>query len=247
MSAYRSILFDLDGTLTDPGAGITKSVNYALESFGIHTDNLNKLCKFIGPPLKDSFMEYYGFTEEQALIAVEKYREYFRDTGIYENALYPGMDGLLRQLKDAGRQLIVATSKPKIFADRIVEYFNIKQYFDLVCGSELDGTRVRKGEVIRYALDMAGVRDLSGAVMVGDRKHDVIGAKEAGIGCIGVLFGYGGYEELHEAGAAAIAETVEELGGVLLGEGPLRSSPRIYSAETIRAQGGQIQADKMDG
>lgn len=211
------VLFDLDGTLTDPALGITKSVAYALESFGIHTDDPGTLCRFIGPPLKDSFMEYYGFNEEQALIGVEKYREYFKDTGIYENELYPGIKELLQKLKDNGMRVILATSKPKVFADIILEHFDIMRYFDLVCGSELDGTRVKKGEVIRYALEEAGVIDQDRAVMVGDRKHDVLGAKEAGIECIGVSFGYGGFEELDEAGADAVADTVEELGKLLLG------------------------------
>lgn len=216
MKKKAVILFDLDGTLTDPGVGITKSVNYALESFGIYTEDLKELCKFIGPPLTESFKKYYGFDEAKALLGVEKYREYFKDIGIFENELINGMDDLLRRLGDAGRRLIVATSKPKVFADRILEHFNLMQYFDLVCGSELDGTRVNKGEVIRYALDKAGITDLSKAVMIGDRKHDIIGAKESGLDSIGVLFGYGSDEELRTAGATLVVETVEELENVIL-------------------------------
>jgi len=209
------ILFDLDGTLTDPKVGITKSVQNALNTFGIHTDNLDVLCKFIGPPLKESFMRYYGFSEADALKAIEKYREYFKDTGIYENELYKGIDSMLLRLSTEGRQLIVATSKPTIFADRILEYFNISQYFSLVCGSELDGTRIRKGDVIKFALQEAGVQDFSRAIMVGDREHDAIGAKEARIDFIGVLYGYGSYKELENAGAAMIVETVEDLRDIL--------------------------------
>lgn len=216
MQNKNAVLFDLDGTLTDPALGITKSVAYALESFGIQTDDLGELYKFIGPPLKDSFMEYCGFNEEQALAGIEKYREYFRDTGIYENKLYPGIKEMLEKLKDNGIKVILATSKPKIFADIILEHFDIMKYFDLTCGCEMDGTRGKKGEVIRYALDTAGI-GADSVVMVGDRKHDVIGAKEVGIMCIGVLFGYGGYEELKEAGADEIVETVGELENVLLG------------------------------
>jgi len=211
------ILFDLDGTLTDPGVGITKSVDYALKSFGIHTEDLSELYKFIGPPLWESFMKFYGFSKAQANLAVEKYREYFADTGIFENEVIDGIDDLLRHLSDAGRRLIVATSKPKIFADRILERFNLMRYFDIVCGSELDGTRVIKGEVIRYALEKAEIADLSRVVMIGDRKHDIIGAKECCIDSIGVLFGYGSYDELSSAGATLIVETVEELENVLLG------------------------------
>ncbi len=212
------LMFDLDGTLTDPGVGITKSVRYALDFFGIHTENLNDHYRFIGPPLVQSFMKYYGFCEEQAQIGVEKYREYFRDIGIFENEPYHGIDGLLDRLSKTGRQLLVATSKPKVFADRILEHFNLMRYFDVVCGSELDGTRVNKGEVIRYALDKADIADLSKVIMVGDRKHDVIGAKESRIESIGVLYGYGSYEELHKAGATLIVETVEELGKALIGQ-----------------------------
>ncbi len=216
MKKKTVILFDLDGTLTDPGVGITKSANYALESFGIHTEDLSELYKFIGPPLMESFMKYYGFDEARALLGVEKYREYFKNIGIFENELIQGMDDLLCHLTDAGRRLIVATSKPKVFADQILEHFNLIQYFDLVCGSELDGTRVNKGEVIRYALDNAEIIDLSKAVMVGDRKHDIIGAKESGIDSIGVLFGYGSDKELRTAGATLIVETVAELENALL-------------------------------
>jgi phosphoglycolate phosphatase len=210
------ILFDLDGTLTDPKAGITKSVAYALDSFGIKTDDLDDLCCFIGPPLKDSFMKFHAFNEVDAIVAIEKYREYFKDTGLFENELYDGIDSMLQRLSAAGRELIVATSKPKIFADRILEHFNIAQYFTLVCGSELDGTRTKKSEVIQYALEKAGITDLSKAIMVGDREHDVIGANEVGIDCIGVLYGYGCREEFEKAGAALIVESVEELGKALL-------------------------------
>lgn len=216
MPNIKAALFDLDGTLTDPALGITKSVAYALESFGIHTEDFAGLCKFIGPPLKDSFMEYYGFSEEQALAGIAKYREYFRDTGIYENKVYPGVQEMLEKLKNSGMRLILATSKPKIFADIILEHFGIMKYFELTCGSELDGTRSKKSEVIRYAMETAGL-SADSTVMVGDRKHDVLGAKEAGIRCIGVLFGYGSYEELREAGADVIVATVGELGEVLLG------------------------------
>ncbi len=216
MPNIKVVLFDLDGTLTDPALGITKSVAYALESFGIHTQDLGELCKFIGPPLKDSFMEYYGFSEEQAIAGIAKYREYFRETGIYENKLYPGVKEMLEKLKDNGMRLILATSKPKVFADIILEHFDIMKYFELTCGCELDGTRGKKSEVILYAMETAGL-SADSTIMVGDRKHDVLGAKEAGIGSIGVLFGYGGYDELREAGADVIVATVWELGEVLLG------------------------------
>lgn len=216
IKAKEVILFDLDGTLTDPKAGITKSVAYALDSFGIKTEDLDDLCCFIGPPLKDSFMNFCAFSEADAVRAIEKYREYFKDTGLFENELYAGIDSMLQRLSAAGRQLVVATSKPKIFADRILEHFKIAHYFKVVCGSELDGTRTKKSEVIRYALEKAGITDVNKAIMVGDREHDVIGANDVGIPCIGVLYGYGSREEFEKAGAALIVESVEELGEALL-------------------------------
>ncbi len=215
MKSYEYILFDLDGTLTEPEEGITKSVAYALEYYGIHVENLKDLCKFIGPPLKESFMKYYGFDDAKAEEAVEKYREYFRPHGVYENEVYEGVDNLLAKLKAGGKKIILATSKPTVFANIILEHFDLMKYFDVVVGSELDGTRVKKGDVITYALELAKVTDKSRAVMVGDREHDIIGAKENGLDCIGVLYGHGCREEHEEHGADVIVSTVEELLKVL--------------------------------
>lgn len=211
----KVILFDLDGTITDPKIGITKSVQYALKAFGIYEKNLDDLCRFIGPPLKESFMNFYGFSETKAEEAVEKYREYFKDTGIYENVLYSEMKALLAKLTQGGKQLIIATSKPKVFAHRILEYFNIEKYFQFVSGSELDGTRTRKSEVIQYALEQNNIKDLVSVIMIGDREHDIIGAKTIGIDSIGVLYGYGSYEELERAGADFIVKNIDELGQLL--------------------------------
>lgn len=207
---YRYFFMDLDGTITDPKEGITKSVAYALNAYGIQVENLDTLEKFIGPPLVDSFQDFYGFDREQSLEAVEKYREYFKDKGIFENKLYPGMEHLLSAITEQGGKLVLATSKPEVFAKRILEYFNIEKYFILAAGSTLDTSRNNKADVIRYALDTLGIAPEE-AVMIGDRKHDVIGAKENGMECIGVLFGYGDREELETAGADRIVETVEEL------------------------------------
>lgn len=211
MKSYKYILFDLDGTLTDPKEGITKSVAYALESYGIHVEDLDSLCKFIGPPLKDSFVKYYGFEDAKAEEAVEKYREYFKPYGVYENKVYEGVDNLLIKLKEGGKVVVLATSKPTVFARTILEYFDLMKYFDVVCGSELDGSRVKKGDVITYALEQAKVTDKSQAVMIGDREHDIIGAKQNGLDSIGVLYGYGCMEEFKEHGADAVAATVDEL------------------------------------
>lgn len=226
------ILFDLDGTLTDPMEGITKSVQYALRNYGIEEPDLRKLTPFIGPPLRDSFMKYYGFSKEQADEAVWVYREYFADKGIFENQELPGIRAMLEGLKAAGKQLYVATSKPEVYARQILEHFHLDEYFAFVGGADMGETRVKKGDVIRYVLDEAGISgrktagveaagkevSLESIVMVGDREHDILGAKENGISSVGLLLGYGSREELLEAGADRIAADAEELAEILLGE-----------------------------
>lgn len=213
---YSTFLFDLDGTLTDPGIGITNSVMHALKKYGISVDDRRSLYKFIGPPLSESFSRFYGLSDSEAKKAVDYYREYYRVTGIYENTLYDGIPALLQRLKDKGRQLLVATSKPEVFALEVLEHFKIAHYFDVIGGSELDGRRVNKDEVIRYVLNRSGITDLAGTVMVGDREHDILGAKKTGIDSVGVLFGYGSRDELETAGANYIAETVSGLDDILL-------------------------------
>ncbi len=213
---YEYILFDLDGTLTDPAIGITNSVMYALEKYGIKVSDRSQLYKFIGPPLWDSFEKYYGFSKEEAKQAVEYYREYYRDKGIYENLVYEGFEDLLKLLKANGKTLIVATSKPEVFAKQILEYFNIAKYFTFIAGGNLDGTRVKKDEVISYALESCNILDKSKVIMIGDREHDIIGAKKNSIHSMGVLFGYGDREELENAGADYIVETVSDIGRTLI-------------------------------
>ena len=213
---YDVILFDLDGTLTDPGEGITNSVAHALKKLGIPVPERRALYKFIGPPLYASFMDFYGLDRQKALEAVEFYREYYRDRGIWENEVYAGIPELLAKLKGADKRLLVATSKPENFALQILEHFHLRQYFDRVAGSTLDSSRVEKADVITYALEQEGIAPGPSVVMVGDREHDVLGARKAGLDCIGVLFGYGDAPELQKAGAARIAATVEELAGLLL-------------------------------
>lgn len=221
MFAY--ILFDLDGTISDPKAGICGSVQYALKSFGIEETDMEKLEPFIGPPLRDSFMEYYGFTPEQAQLAVEKYRERFSVTGKYENTLYPGMAELLRDLWKSGAHLAIASSKPTVFVEDILRYFGIRQYFEIVVGSELDGSREKKEDIVTEVLRQfakGGAADPSEVVMIGDRKYDVEGAIAAGTHHIGVGYGYASAGELQEAGAEIIVKDVEGLRRVLLGTGP---------------------------
>ncbi len=206
---YNIFFFDLDGTLTDSSLGITNSVIYALKKFGIEETDRRNLYSFIGPPLTVSFEKYCGFSKEETERAVEYYREYYRDRGIFENYVYDGMEEVLKELKNQGRTLVVATSKPEPFARQIIEHFRLAQYFDYVAGMELDGRRATKAEVIRYALDACKITDRSQVLMVGDREHDVIGAKAAGIDCLGILYGFGTREELTRAGADYIEKTVE--------------------------------------
>lgn len=217
----KYFLFDLDGTLTDPKVGITTCVQYALHSFGIEEPDLDKLEPFIGPPLKDSFMEFYGMDEEQAQAAVKKYRERFNDKGLYENEIYPGIAPMLQMLSEKGFRLAVASSKPTVFVEKILEHFGIRQYFKVVVGSELDGSRTSKDQVVMEAL-----RQLFGAkpilyhevYMIGDRRFDVEGARAMKVESVGVTYGYGGMEELREAHADYIVESVEELREFLLRE-----------------------------
>ena len=213
---YQYILFDLDGTLTDSREGITKSVQYALDQIGIHEPDLTSLEHFIGPPLYDEFIRCYGFSPEVAKTAVAAYRERYNDIGWKENLLFDGIPAVLKALGDAGRKLGVASSKPKVFVERILNLFDIAQYFDVVSGATLDGKVSTKAQVLDCALHGLGVTDKAQAVLVGDRMHDVEGAKAHGIDCVGVTFGFGGRQELAEAGAAHIVGTMDELQAVLL-------------------------------
>ncbi len=205
------LLFDLDGTLTDPFIGITRSAQHALKYYGIIENDLSRLAPFIGPPLIDSFRETYHFSEEQAEEAVNYYREYFAERGWRENKVYPGIPELLKHLQEAGHKLYVATSKPTLFAEKILDYFHLSRYFERIEGASLDRTRMRKTEVMRYLLAQAGISEKGQTVMIGDRKFDVTGAHEIGVECIGVLYGYGSREELVSAGADYIVPTVDAL------------------------------------
>lgn len=213
---YDCILFDLDGTLTDPGLGITNSVMYALNAFGIETPDRRELYKFIGPPLLDSFARFYGMSPADCREALRLYRVRFVDGGMFENEVYPGIPRLLERLKAAGYRLLVATSKPEPYSIQILEHFGLAGYFEFIAGSSMDETRSTKDAVIAYALERAGITDPGRAIMVGDRLHDVEGAAANGMRCIGVLYGYGSREELEAAGAVRLAEDPEVLGSLLL-------------------------------
>lgn len=214
---WNTVLFDLDGTLTDSGEGITKSVQYALEKMGKPEPDLEKLRCFVGPPLKEQFMEYAGLNEEQGTLAVKYYRERYTKTGIFENSLYPGIQKMLELFRKNGIRMCVASSKPEIFVRQILEYFKIDGYFSAIVGSELDGNRTDKHEVIEEAITRLNMQKRrSEIVMVGDRKYDVIGARDAGLACIGVTYGYGDRKELEEARPAFIAEDVSGVAECLI-------------------------------
>ena len=219
---FQYILFDLDGTLTDPKLGITSSVQHALRALGIEEPSLDKLEPFIGPPLADSFQEFYGLDEEQTAAAVARYRERFQDQGIYENEIYPGVADMLAALKAGGKKLSIASSKPTPFVERILDYFAIRTYFDVIVGSNLDGTRSRKEEVVEEALrqmlpaGMTSAEKKAAVAMVGDRRFDIEGAKEHGLTSVGVSFGYAPEGELAQAGADFIVDTVDALSELLM-------------------------------
>lgn len=216
MKQYKYLLFDLDGTITDSEIGITRCVEYALNYFGIQVSDLRELSPFIGPPLLDSFKDFYHFTDEQAIVATAKYRERYTDKGIFENELYPGIKELLAEAQQKDKKVILATSKPEIFARRILDYFGLSNYFFFIAGSGLDGSLHTKTDVINHILQSNNITELSTVVMIGDRKHDIIGAKNVGIDSIGVLYGFGDYKELSEAGANYIVEDITTLRKLLL-------------------------------
>jgi phosphoglycolate phosphatase len=200
-----AIFFDLDGTLTDPKPGITRSIQYALQKLDLPVPSQDELTWCIGPPLRDSFVTLLG-GDSRADLAVSLYRERFGDVGLYENAVYPDIEHILGALKASHGRLFVATSKARVFAERIIEHFSLGGYFEHVFGAELDGTRVHKSDLLAYALDSTGV-DPSRALMIGDRSHDMIGARNNSMGALGVLYGYGSREELIEAGASHVCAT----------------------------------------
>ncbi len=210
---FTHIFFDLDGTLTDPAQGITNSFIHALKFYGLPIPSYEELCKLIGPPLPHSFESTFGFDHDKAMEAVAKYREYFASRGLFENKVYEGIPELLQTLKNHGLHLAVATSKPEEYSVKILEHFKLSQYFDYICGSLMDESRSKKSEVIAYALECCGLGegDKDKVLMVGDRFHDIEGARANKIKSCGVLFGYGSRQELEKSGADLIASTVEDL------------------------------------
>lgn len=203
---YDYVFFDLDGVLTDSGEGIINSALYALEKYNIDVNEKSELKKFIGPPLQDSFSTDYGFNEEELEGVIATFREYYSEKGIFENELFSNIEDVLKELKKKKKKLVVATSKPEVFAMKVLMHFNILKYFEYVSAATLDESKIKKELIIKEAIDALGIKDLSKVVMVGDRKHDVVGSIKNGIDCIGALWGYGSKEELEKAGATYFAE-----------------------------------------
>jgi phosphoglycolate phosphatase len=210
------ILFDLDGTLTDSKPGITRCVQHALAEMGITVDDPDVLTPFVGPPLRESFARYYGFDDEQSQRAIACYRERFSSVGLFENAVYPGVPELLDSLRAMGMTLAIASAKPAPFVAQILDHFSLSPYFAVVSGASLDHTRVSKEEVIAHALQELAPKPSHRLLMVGDREHDIHGARAHGIGTVAVGYGYGTREELSAAAPLAIVDSVAELGDWLL-------------------------------
>lgn len=208
---YKYVFFDLDGTLTDSVLGITNSVKYALNKMNLPMLPDETLRKFVGPPLSYSFAYFCNIDEEMAQKAVTTYREYFSKKGLFENEVYEGIVEMLRDLKKHGWKLVVATSKPEIYSVQIMKHFQLDSYFEYIAGSSMDETRNTKEKVIRYAMEQVGVKNPQDVLMVGDREHDVIGAKACDIACLGVLWGYGSEEELRNAGAFEVINSPEQI------------------------------------
>lgn len=211
---FDTLLFDLDGTLTDSTEGIVRCLEYALERMGF--DIPEDTNKFLGPPLYRSFAEFCGMNEEQVNEAVRIFRERYSTVGLFENRVYEGVPEMLKRLRDGGKRIMVATSKPEVYAVRIFDRFGLSQFFEIVGGANINGTRNDKDEVIEYVLGKAGISDRSSVLMIGDRRQDVIGAHKTGLKCMGILWGFGSIEELTEAGADFIAETPEKAADMLL-------------------------------
>lgn len=216
MTNYQTIIFDLDGTLTDSQTGIINSLTYAFKQMGLPLPAQSQLKKFIGPPLSQSFQDFCGLNDIETQKIISYYRQYFADKGWKENQLLPGARELLAKLKQAGKTLLVASSKPEVFVKQILDHFEIDSYFTVIAGASLDDSRSQKSAVIAHALKTAKIEELKGCVMVGDRKHDVEGAKVQGLPTIGLLLGFGSRQELEESGAIAIAENFQDLEEILL-------------------------------
>ena len=209
-------IFDLDGTLTDSFEGIANSIAYALSHFGIQVGDRESLRPLVGPALRESFIEYYGFSRADAETALAKFREYYSDKGLFENRVYDGIPELLKKLCDSGAHVMTATAKVKCYTERILEHFGLRDMFEFIGAATMDGSLSKKSDIIKYVIDNAPITELSRAVMIGDRLHDVTGAQANRIHSIGVLYGYGDSAELNTADADFIADDVDSLSKILM-------------------------------
>ena len=216
MKNYKYILFDLDGTIIDSSLGVTNSVMYSLKKLGEPVPQREKLLKFIGPPLFTSYTQYCGFSEEKANLAIEYYREEYDEKELFNNRVFEGIEDMLSYLKSKGKSLIVATSKPEVFAKQILNKHDISKYFDFIVGATFDGERNHKHEVLNYILENCNIDNKQNCVLVGDTRFDAVGAKNVKIDCIGVSYGFGTKKELLENGVIAIADSPEDLKEILL-------------------------------
>ncbi len=219
MKNYRIVAFDLDGTLTDPKRGLTSAFAYALGKIGVDFGNRESLVKFIGPPLRDSFQKEYNLSDEDADTALDKFREYFGVYGWWDNELYDGVHNLLSSLKEAGKTLVLATSKPDVHSSKILKLFDIGKYFDFAEGASFDSTREKKCDVLSYALSKVGIvteEQKAGVIMVGDTVFDVEGARICGVDSVAVTYGYGSEDALKKEGATYIARSIEDIKQLLL-------------------------------
>ncbi len=206
----KYILFDLDGTIVDSSEGIINSVAYSLKKFGIEEDP-ESLYKFIGPPLRDSFREFYNMNDEDSEKAVDYYREIYSENQIFNVKMYDGISDMMKELKARGLKIVLATSKPTVYAEEILNHIGIDQYFTMIAGSEFNGLRDKKSDVIKHVIERLDIEDVSEVLMVGDRYYDIKGAKDLGIDSIAVLYGFGNIDEFEEYGAENIVSTVKEL------------------------------------
>lgn len=212
---YRYILFDLDGTLIDSSQGVISAAKFALDKMGVPETQIVNLERIIGPPLKHSFKEFFNLSDEFAEKGVEYFREYYRDKSLFDCTVYEGVEELLTMLKNDGYTLAIATSKPKVFAKRILDHINLSQYFDVIEGSSLDEAHHDKADIISHVINQLNIYNPNQAIMIGDRLYDVKAANAIGMESIGVLYGFGSLEEFQDAGASYVVNSVKELGQFL--------------------------------
>ena len=216
MKKYNIIAFDLDGTLTNPEKGLVKSFSYTFDKMGIPYNSADELKRFIGPPLYEEWQRCFGLTPEESAKALLFFREYYAEYGWWDNEIYPGVADMLKALKSGGKKIILATSKPEVFAKKILDLFEISCYFDFIGGASSDKTRDKKHEVLTYSLDAVGATDKDQCILVGDRVYDAEGAKICGIDSLGVLYGHGSYEEIESAGFTYVCNDVSDVTKLLL-------------------------------